>query len=84
MIGIGLQMALASDRARYERENATKYIAFDIGCIECGEPSKLIGIFDSREKAQAACDEAEEIQQKPENWTGEHWCEVFEWDGKIS
>lgn len=28
--------------------------------------------------------EAEEIQQKPENWTGEHWCEVFEWDGKIS
>ena len=38
MIGIESEMALASDRARYE----------------------------------------------PENWTGEHWCEVFEWDGKIS
>ena len=30
------------------------YAVVDIGCSECGESSNLVGIFTSKEKAQAA------------------------------
>lgn len=58
------------------------YIAFDIGCIERGEPSKLIGIYNSYEKANDACAKARKIQQK--SWTGQHAFDVFEWDGEVN
>lgn len=32
------------------------YVAVDVGCIECGEPSGVIGVFTTRDAAQAACD----------------------------
>lgn len=53
-----------------------KWLAFDIGCIECGEASDVIGIYSSEEEAQAACDK-EQVEQK-ENWSGQHAMEVFE------
>lgn len=53
-----------------------KYLAFDIGCIECGEESKVIGIFNTKEEVENACEEAEEEQKK--HWTGQHSMEVFE------
>ncbi len=53
-----------------------KYLAFDIGCIECGEKSRVIGVFDTRKKAQNSADKAEKIQR--ENWEGQHYFEVFE------
>ncbi|WP_078547585.1 DUF7336 domain-containing protein [Litchfieldia alkalitelluris] len=30
------------------------FVVIDIGCTECGESSNLIGIFTSKERAQAA------------------------------
>ena len=52
------------------------FLAFDIGCIECGERSAVIGLFRSREDAETACKAAESEQEK--NWHGQHSFEVFE------
>ena len=51
------------------------YVAVDIGCIECGESSAVLGIFKKEEDAQAVCDKAEVTQKA--NWTGQHYFEVF-------
>jgi hypothetical protein len=56
----------------------TYYVAVDIGCIECGESSNVLGIFDDESSAQKACDEASDIQAK--NWHGQHNFEVFRVD----
>jgi len=53
-----------------------RWLAFDIGCIECGESSNVIGIYASREGAQAAADAAEKAQL--EDWHGQHSMEVFD------
>jgi hypothetical protein len=52
-----------------------KYLAFDIGCIECGEESQVIGIYSRRSEAQDAAAKAREKQAK--NWEGQHSFEVF-------
>ena len=52
------------------------YVALDIGCIECGEGSAILGIFDSQEKAQSICDKYAKLQEK--HWRGQHAFEVHE------
>ena len=52
------------------------YVAVDIGCIECGEHTSVLGIFTEREKADAVCDE--HYKRQKENWHGQHLFEVFE------
>ena len=53
-----------------------RWLAFDIGCIECGESSRVIGIFKTKAEAEAVAAEADGIQAQ--NWTGEHSFRVFE------
>lgn len=53
-----------------------RYLAFDIGCIECGEPSAVLGVFMSRDEANLAAEHAERVQR--ENWLGQHYFEVYE------
>ena len=53
----------------------TIYIAFDIGCIECGEPSAVLGAFKTKRSAQKICNEHRERQQ--DEWHGQHYFEVF-------
>jgi len=59
-----------------------RYLAMDIGCIECGQESAVIGIFATEQEAEAAI----EAYLQPgtnwgrEEWTGSHHCEVFEVD----
>ena len=53
-----------------------KYVALDIGCIECGEPSSILGIFDKKEDAEKVCEKYERIQE--EHWHGQHCFEVQE------
>jgi hypothetical protein len=49
------------------------YLAMDIGCLECGELSKVLGIFKTPEQAKAVCDAADI------GWRGgQHSYEVFE------
>ena len=52
------------------------WLAFDIGCIECGEGSGVIGVYTTKEAAEAAAKKAAEEQSK--DWHGQHSMEVFE------
>jgi hypothetical protein len=53
-----------------------KYLAFDIGCIECGEQSAIIGVYDTEGAAKAACEIA--AAKQADDWHGQHSMEVFE------
>lgn len=53
-----------------------RYLAFDIGCIECGEESNVIGTFDTRRQAIAAANKAAKAQRA--DWHGQHLFEVFD------
>ena len=53
-----------------------KYVLVDIGCIECGEKSSLLGIFNNLKEANEIKEKCEEIQEK--YWTGEHSFEIYE------
>ena len=52
------------------------FVAVDIGCIECDEPSSVLGIYGTEEEALQFCEEAEIAQAK--NWQGQHAFLVFE------
>ena len=51
------------------------FVAVDIGCLECHEPSAVLGVFTSRVPAEAACKEADGRHQ--DNWGGQHDYAVF-------
>ena len=50
------------------------YVALDIGCIECGESSGVIGLFTTEEEALAALETPRANQTA--NWHGQHSFEV--------
>ncbi|HEY0267648.1 MAG TPA: hypothetical protein VGC12_00275 [Methyloradius sp.] len=52
------------------------YVLVDIGCIECGEESHVIGIFTHRVVAEGALKFNTEAQQN--DWHGEHHFKIFE------
>ena len=54
----------------------TVFVAMDIGCIECGESSAVLGICKTRAEAEAVLGPAEEKQGA--TWTGQHSFEVLE------
>ena len=57
-----------------------RWLAFDVGCIECGEASSVIGLFATREEALAACIPFEEL-----GWIGgQHYYEVFDMEKVIT
>lgn len=53
-----------------------RWLAFDVGCIECGEESSIIGTFATQQEAEQAACIAQEAQNK--NWKGQHSMEVFD------
>lgn len=55
------------------------FVAVDVGCIECGEESAVLGVFTSEEKAQEVLNDHMNRQSK--NWRGQHSFEFFEIDG---
>lgn len=63
----------------------TKYLVFDVGCIECGESSKVVGIYATKQNAQRAVKRY--ITYEPnkfgtywgrKEWTGQHEVEIYE------
>lgn len=58
---------------------APLWVAVDIGCIECGETSAVLGVFSSKEQAQSACDEHQ--ARLAQTRSGQHSFEVFGVDG---
>jgi hypothetical protein len=53
-----------------------RFLAFDIGCLECGEESAVIGFYDTEGEAGKACAVAAKEQEK--TWHGQHSFRVFE------
>lgn len=51
------------------------FIVVDIGCIECGEGSRIVGVFALEEDAKTAASEAEDWQR--DHWEGQHYFEIF-------
>lgn len=57
-----------------------KFLVFDIGCIECGESSEVVGFYDTRAEAEHVAEEYSTVTKgwgRPE-WHGQHSVEVFE------
>lgn len=46
------------------------YVALDIGCMECGERSGLIGFYTTRTGAESAVRDARDRQSL--DWQGQH------------
>lgn len=55
---------------------AGRWLAFDIGCLECEEDSGVVGIFETKEEAEAACRRAKERQHGQVG--GQHSVQVFD------
>ena len=58
-----------------------KYILVDVGCIECGEPSNIIGTYQFKEHAIAVRDTYRidgDSWGRPE-WRGQHSLNIFEY-----
>lgn len=53
-----------------------RWLAFDVGCIDCGEASAVIGVYTTRVEAEAACETAKQKQRA--DWHGQHSMEVFD------
>jgi hypothetical protein len=53
-----------------------RYMTFDIGSIECGESSGIVGMYATEAEAVEAADAAE--QRHAANWNGQHHFEVFD------
>lgn len=46
------------------------YLVFDVGCIECGESSGVVGIYATKDEAETECVAARERQSA--DWHGQH------------
>ena len=47
-----------------------RYMAYDEGCYECGEPSGVVGFYATRKQAEAALEAA--VARQESNWQGQH------------
>lgn len=56
-------------------QEVTIYVGVDIGCIECGEESKMVAINTDEAKVRGALEAAERRQAA--DWHGEHHFECF-------
>lgn len=57
-----------------------KYLAFDIGCIECGEGSNVIGVYSTKEEAEQAIKKYvnPKLRWGRKGRQGQHSEEIFE------
>ena len=54
------------------------YVAVDIGCIECGESSAVLGVFTNKARAQEVLDV--HCIKQAKHWSGQHSFELHEID----
>lgn len=57
-----------------------KYMVFDVGCIECGEGSEIVGLYKTLTTAKTARTKAEAKQK--EDWHGQHEFLIFDMNSK--
>jgi len=53
-----------------------RFMVFDIGCLECGEPSDIVGFFTTTDEAVLRATDAEKEQK--EDWHGQHAFVIFD------
>ena len=58
-----------------EEKHKMYYVAVDIGCLECGEGSNVLGIFTTEKKADEVC-ENHAVRQGLK-WHGQHSFKTF-------
>jgi hypothetical protein len=56
----------------------SEYVVVEIGCIECGNGSRVLGIFDSEEAALVAAAREEDYAKPDEGVWGSYQVRVFE------
>ncbi len=54
------------------RKGSKVWVVVDIGCLECGEVSNLVGIFPCKDEASLAASSGDYFS------TGQHKLEIFE------
>lgn len=56
-----------------------KYLVFDVGCIECGEDSCVVGIYRTNEDARKAIDDYidEDSRWGRKEWHGQHFVDIY-------
>lgn len=47
------------------------FVVVDVGCIECGEQTNILGIFTNEDEAEVI--RQEHLKRQEENWAGEHY-----------
>ena len=59
-----------------------KWLVFDVGCIECGEESRPIGVYVTKEEAERIAEEYtnDDTRWGRPEWTGQHYVETYEID----
>ena len=57
-----------------------RYMAFQIGCLECGEQSEILGLYDDAASAQSECQRASEAHKK--DWDGQRDFVVYDLETK--
>lgn len=55
------------------------YVVVDVGCIECGEVTRVLGVFTDENKALEVLKDHAERQRK--GWWGHHDFNMYEVDG---
>lgn len=57
-----------------------RYLVMDIGCIECGEESSIVGLFERREDADKAMVDYidDDTLWGKEEWNGQHSIDIFD------
>lgn len=65
-----------AERINRAMDAPQRWLAFDIGCIECGENSAVIGTYPTEEEARAAAES--EAERQAADWHGQHSMEVFD------
>jgi hypothetical protein len=53
-----------------------KYLAFDIGCIGCGEESRPLKVCETKKEANKVCSKYRYYQKN--HWRGQHNFVVYE------
>ena len=63
--------------AEHEKDvTVGRFMVFDIGCLECGEASDIVGFFTTTDEAVLRATDAEKEQK--EDWHGQHAFVIFD------
>ena len=60
------------------------FVVVDVGCIECGESSAVLGVFDEEHLPLAVEVVVDHQKRQEKHWHGEHYFFIAELDGGLN